>query len=114
MVREKYRYIILKYSFDTSVKYSVNKDTLLKIINNLIRIEYGEYGLSKVTDYSVISSYPFNGYILFRLGRKCTPLVVQTLKNITNLNGKMCNFCVEGVSGNIKKAEKRILKKIKN
>lgn len=114
MVREKYRYVILKYSFDSSIKYSLNKETHQKIITNLIKIEYGELGTSKITDFTIISSYPINGYILFRIGRRCSNMVVNTLNNIKHLNGKMCDFKIEGISGNIKKAEKRILLKIKN
>ncbi|KCZ81993.1 hypothetical protein H312_00475 [Anncaliia algerae PRA339] len=114
MVRIKFRYIGIKYSFDTLTKYNINNKTFLDIITNHIKIEHGEIGVSKLTDFQITDNYPNNNIILFRVGRESKETILKILNQIKVLNGKKCDFSILGVSGAIRNVKNKILKHLKN
>lgn len=113
MVRIKFRYIAIKYSFDSTTKYTINQQTFADIINNLVKVEFGEFGISKITHFMIIDTYPSNSIILFRVGRSSCKMVTGVLTKVKVLSGKMCEFRVVGVSGAIRNAKKKIISELK-
>lgn len=111
MVRIKYRFVVLKYQFNTASKFTISGTTFIDILKSLTASEYGEYGISRLGTVAVIEVMPAHGYIFFRVLRNIYPEVAKMLEQCKELNGSKVDFKILRVSGCAKSCKEYILKR---
>lgn len=113
MVRVKYRYLVLKYSFNKEGRYVITSKTLGDIVKEVVFVNYGEVGLAVLGNILVIENLPTSNMILFRVPRDAQKAVKTSLKQCKSLGGCICSLDTIFVSGTARNAKKKLVQHLK-
>ncbi|KAF7682803.1 Ribonuclease P protein component 2 [Astathelohania contejeani] len=111
MVRAKSRYIIIE--IESEIECSVTKDSLYKLCYDLLLTNYGEIKLSEFVYFQLIEHLPANNVFMIQVPRSVCSELVSAFCLCGTLNQFRCKFNVLFVSGSIRSAKKRIIKRLK-
>ena len=114
MVRVKYRYLVLKYEFDDSKRYTITPLTFADIVKELVFVKHGEIGLMKLGSIFVIECLPISSIFLFKIPRGALDLVKGSVEECTNIGGCICKLDIIFVSGCVKNVRKKLVGYLKS
>jgi RNase P/RNase MRP subunit POP5 len=110
MARRRYRYIVIKVTFQDSKRFEIPPGVSLNIIRDSLQLNYGEKLVSEFQASRIHDYLPAHGISVVQIARGTTPQVLSSLVLCGSLESFPCNIAVLFVSGSLKNARKKIVK----